>query len=104
MSAFKDIQIEELAETINNMSERNAHYYDKHLQEHEAFADAETIAKTLYRAGYRKLIESKLAQIPVDGKWRTRCGNLNCARLLPNSCDFSYCPYCGAHITGGENQ
>ena len=47
-------QIEEMANTINEMDEPNAHYYDKHMEMHEAFADCFTIAKHLYNAGYRK--------------------------------------------------
>lgn len=53
----KEKEIQEMAEVINCMDERNAHYYDKHMQECEAFADAENIAKALYNAGYRKEID-----------------------------------------------
>lgn len=54
---IKEKEIQEMAEIINNMDERNAHYYDKHMQEREAFADSETIAKALHDAGYRKEID-----------------------------------------------
>lgn len=47
-------EIEEMAEIISLMDERNAHYYDKHMQECEAFADSENISKALHNAGYRK--------------------------------------------------
>lgn len=48
-------QIEEMANIINEMPERNAHYYAKDNRETiqiEAFADCFAIAKALYNAGY----------------------------------------------------
>ena len=56
----KEKEIEKMAEVIALMDERNAHYYDKHMQVCEAFADAENIAEALYNAGYRK--ESDVAE------------------------------------------
>lgn len=53
----KEKQIEEMATVINEMDERNAHYYDKYMIECEAFADANAIAKALYNKGYRKQSE-----------------------------------------------
>ena len=47
-------QIEEMAKVIDEMDERNAHYYDEDMRECEAFADANAIARVLYNAGYRK--------------------------------------------------
>ena len=43
-----------MANIINEMDDRNAHYYDEYMIECEAFADANAIAKVLYDAGYRK--------------------------------------------------
>lgn len=60
-------QIEEMAKVINDMDERNAHYYDKFMQEWEAFADADTIAEALYNAGYRKQSEGEDTNVPT--KW-----------------------------------
>lgn len=56
----KEKEIQAMAEVIALMDERNAHYYDKHMQECEAFADAENIAKALHEAGYRQ--ESDVAE------------------------------------------
>ena len=50
----REKQIEEIANIINEMDDRNAHYYDEYMRECEAFADANAIAKVLYEAGYRK--------------------------------------------------
>ena len=50
----REKQIEEMANIINEMDESNAHYYDEYMIEHEAFADANAIAKVLYDAGFRK--------------------------------------------------
>lgn len=50
----RDKQIEEMANTINEMDEPNAHYYGRNLKQYEAFADCFTIARHLYDKGYRK--------------------------------------------------
>ena len=53
--------IEEMANEINEMSEPNAHYYDKKLKAHEAFADCFTIARYLVEEkGYRKIKENQV--------------------------------------------
>ena len=35
----REKQIEEMANTINEMDEPNAHYYGRNLKQHEAFAE-----------------------------------------------------------------
>lgn len=53
-------QIEEMAEDINSMSERNAHYYEKEndkLVQREAFADCKAIAEELVKKGWVKIPE-----------------------------------------------
>ena len=52
--AKKEKEIEKMAEVINLMDDRSAHYYDKRMRVHEAFADCDNIAKVLYDAGYRQ--------------------------------------------------
>ena len=44
--------------------------------------------------------EFKPVPIPVEGwAWKVRCGNIDCARLLPMDYQqFNYCPYCGCKI------
>jgi hypothetical protein len=46
-----------------------------------------------------KVIHMGWVGIPVNGVWRYRCGNINCARLIPFGCEpneLDFCPYCGA--------
>lgn len=66
---------------------------------------AEEEATALYNAGYRKQSEGEWVVIPVDGVFNYRCGNINCARLIPFGTtpqEMKYCPYCGARMKGGE--
>ena len=38
---------------------------------------------------------------PNQGVWSYRCGNLDCARLIPFGCnpnELAYCPYCGTKM------
>ena len=44
--------------------------------------------------------EFELVPIPAEGGvWKVRCGNIDCARLLPTDYkQFKYCPYCGSKI------
>ena len=95
----KEKQIEEMANTINEMDEPNAHYYDETLQNHEAFADCFTIARHLYDKGYRKRI---VAEWKGNGYMNhcSICGNVvnfnNVSRWL-----YNFCPNCGAKMKGG---
>lgn len=44
---------------------------------------------------------SEWVWIPVAGVMTFRCGNIDCARLIPFGCqpsDLNYCPYCGAKM------
>ena len=50
----REEQIEEMTVAIDGMNERNAHYYDEYMEECEAFADGDAIAKVLYDKGFRK--------------------------------------------------
>lgn len=87
-------QIEEMAKVINEMDERNAHYCDEYMQECEACADADAIAKALYNAGYRKQKEGKWKQA-YNSYPRYVCTNCN---HLFNNKTFKYCPNCGAKM------
>ena len=94
----REKQIEEMANIINEMDERNAHYYDEYMRECEAFADANAIAEVLYDAGYRK---------QNDGEWLTDRFGLE--RSICSVCGAvfegdggNYCPNCGAKMNSGE--
>ena len=94
----REKQIEEMATVINEMDERNAHYYDEYMGECEAFADANAIAEVLYDAGYRKQNE---------GEWLTDRFGLE--RSICSVCGAvfegdggNYCPNCGAKMNRGE--
>lgn len=46
-----------------------------------------------------KTIHMRWTGISVNGVWSYRCGNIDCARLIPFGCDpneLDFCPYCGA--------
>ena len=102
---MRDKQIEEMAAVINEMDERNAHYYDEYMIECDAFADANAIAKVLYDAGYRKQSE---------GKWIKSKNGLYVCSECDKTCPYDaqaddilyweckYCPNCGAKMKGGE--
>ena len=66
----REKQVEEMAAVINEMDERNAHYYDEYMRECDAFADANAIDKVLYDAGYRKQEWISVDErLPEDGVW-----------------------------------
>ena len=110
----KEMQIKKMANCINAMDEPNAHYYGKHMEMHEAFADCFTIAKHLYNAGYRKQIEGEwidefkgefvnpIYVCSLCGKGTllkphiNELGNMEMVSALS-----SYCPNCGAKMKGG---
>lgn len=51
------------------------------------------------------VVHSKWKMIPVNGVACYRCGNLNCARLMPFGCmphELPRCPYCGAKMDKEE--
>ena len=90
-------QIEEMANTINEMDKPNAHYYGKHMEMHEAFADCFTIAEHLYNAGYRKQNEGQWTY--SENKKTMKCTR---CRLRMKTYDVRrYCPNCGARMKGG---
>ena len=96
-------QIEEMAKVVNEMDERNAHYYDKFMQECEAFADADTIAKVLYNAGYRKQSEGEWVYNTDDFTPKQRC--TVCGYNKPILAGEGviqepkhFCPNCGARM------
>lgn len=103
----REKQIEEMATVINEMDERNAHYYDKYMIECEAFADANAIAKALYNKGYRKQSE---------GEWIKSKSGLYVCSECDKTCPYDaqaddisyweckYCPNCGAKMNGGEQE
>ena len=94
----REKQIEKMATIINEMDECNAYYYDKDMIEHEAFADANAIAKALYNNGYRKQSEGewKHAYNSYPHYFCTHCNHLY------NNKSFKYCPNCGAKMKVGE--
>ena len=94
----REKQIEEMATVINEMDERNAHYYDECMGECEAFADANAIAKVLYDAGYCKQSEGEWKQA-YNSSPRYFCTHCN---HFYNNKSFKYCPNCGAKLEGRE--
>lgn len=86
--------IEEMARVINEMGERNAHYYDEYGQEHEAFADCNNIAEALYAAGYRKQSE----WISVEDK----LPNENDRVLVYVNSERSYTKFDTDRLSGGK--
>ena len=93
----REKQIEEIANIINEMDDRNAHYYDEYMRECEAFADANAIAKVLYDAGYHKQSE---------GEWVAKEKIIRSITALNYTCSVCgvegrctpYCPNCGAKM------
>jgi hypothetical protein len=81
-------QIEEMANTINEMDEPNAHYYGRNMKEHEAFADCFTIARHLYNAGYRKQSEG-------EGEWVGRRYNFDDDFPILEKSHYLKCNKCG---------
>ena len=58
-------------------------------------------AEALYNKGYRKQIDAEWVMIPVNGVACYRCGNIDCARLIPFGTkpqELKYCPNCGAKM------
>lgn len=99
----REKQIEEMANAINEMDEPNAHYYGKHMEMHEAFADCFTIAKHLYNVGYRKQSEGEWVSNRQTDEYICSL----CNGIAPVDCEkerfykSNFCPNCGAKMKGG---
>ncbi len=110
---LREKQIKEMAEVIDFMEERNAHYYNEDLQECEAFADCNNIAEALYNADYRKQVEAEWVDAYGNkyANHRYQCSNCKNDALLKTEMDellspktvqalTPYCPNCGAKMKG----
>ena len=53
----------------------------------------------------KPVVHSEWVRVPIDFTEMYRCGNIDCARNMPDGCkpsDLEYCPHCGAKMDGGE--
>jgi hypothetical protein len=69
--------------------------------EAECSCTIEEDCKNLYEAGFRMINKSEWVAIPINGVLTFRCGNIDCARIIPFGCypdQLKYCPYCGAKM------
>ena len=90
-------QIDELAKDLNALSCTNRCPNCKHFyNEYEVSCVDMNFAEKLYDAGYRK---------QVEGEWVKYGSGFYCSLCTcTQEKKTNFCPNCGAHMRGGENE